>query len=158
MQSLEGFKRRNSAGGKDGFLRKFQMPFLLVSSPGVRGGRALWVHPVRNRSEEGLFKEEISIGRAEENDIVLDLESVSKSHAQITETDGEWQIIDLNSKNGTTLNGLPLAPFAAASIRSGQIIGFGKEVKAVFMGPSDFWNNAIRGTGDPFEIHGTEQD
>lgn len=48
----------------------------------------------------------ITIGRLPENDIVFDHKSVSRNHARITETDdGTYLIEDLNSKNGTYVNG-----------------------------------------------------
>jgi len=43
----------------------------------------------------------ITIGRAQENDIVLDDMSVSKKHAQIQERKKGFIISDLDSSNGT---------------------------------------------------------
>ncbi len=48
------------------------------------------------------------IGRAESNTIVLEDSFVSAEHALITRRDKQWWLEDLNSRNGTLLNSLPL--------------------------------------------------
>lgn len=52
-------------------------------------------------------KEVVRVGRDADNDLVLaDAESVgvSRHHAEIRYGDGRWQVVDLNSTNGTYLN------------------------------------------------------
>ncbi|MBQ1653264.1 MAG: FHA domain-containing protein [Bacteroidales bacterium] len=50
---------------------------------------------------------EVKIGRAADNDIVVPASyvAVSKRHAKITQVDGAYYIEDLNSTNGTFING-----------------------------------------------------
>ena len=48
------------------------------------------------------------IGRAPENTIVLQDETISARHARITYAAGQWILEDLGSKNGTFVNDLPL--------------------------------------------------
>jgi ABC-type multidrug transport system ATPase subunit len=48
----------------------------------------------------------VSIGRSQASDLVLDSLSVSRSHARIEMRDGVTRIIDLESANGTFVNGL----------------------------------------------------
>jgi len=55
-----------------------------------------------------LNKDKIIIGRAEDCDIHLDRASVSRHHAAIEKVDNSYQIIDLDSRKGTLLNGIPL--------------------------------------------------
>lgn len=50
-------------------------------------------------------QESIVIGRMETNDIPLDSQTVSRKHAEIIDLNGEFFILDLDSGNGTTLNG-----------------------------------------------------
>ncbi|MBD5486335.1 MAG: FHA domain-containing protein [Lachnospiraceae bacterium] len=52
----------------------------------------------------------VTIGRkAAEADIVIDYEqSVSARHCRISERDGKFYVEDLNSSNGTLVNGIPL--------------------------------------------------
>jgi adenylate cyclase len=62
---------------------------------------------------KGMFTEQIfnigyeatTIGRAEENHVVLSNKSLSRRHAQLERINGQMLLIDLSSKNGTFLNG-----------------------------------------------------
>jgi hypothetical protein len=44
------------------------------------------------------------IGRDVENDVVINSNSMSRSHAQIVRIDGTYMVLDLDSKNGTFVN------------------------------------------------------
>lgn len=52
-----------------------------------------------------LKQEVVKIGRSKDNDIVINSQLVSKKHCQITFFDDHYVIEDLNSKNGTFING-----------------------------------------------------
>ena len=57
-------------------------------------------------SEDVSFAQtEVTIGRVSGNDIVLRQGSVSKRHAKIVQKDGKFIVIDLESTNGTIVNG-----------------------------------------------------
>ena len=59
-----------------------------------------------NRGERFLLDQnETSIGRAPESDIFLDDVTVSRKHASISRTNGNFIITDLGSLNGTYVNG-----------------------------------------------------
>ena len=47
----------------------------------------------------------VVIGRSREADIVLQDPNVSRRHAELRREDGGWQIVDLGSTNGITVNG-----------------------------------------------------
>lgn len=49
-------------------------------------------------------EDELTIGRDEKNFIVVDLDNVSRRHAQIAMRDGKFFVSDLKSTNGTYLN------------------------------------------------------
>ena len=51
-----------------------------------------------------LSKNEISIGRSPDNDLVIRDTSISRHHAKLQQTDGTWSVVDLGSKNGTHVN------------------------------------------------------
>ncbi|PYO87497.1 MAG: hypothetical protein DMD66_10065 [Gemmatimonadetes bacterium] len=67
----------------------------------------------------------INIGRADYNDIVLPDESVSTTHAKLQRREGVWVLVDLDSTNGTFIDGdqvkgdAPLAP--GATVRFGDV-------------------------------------
>lgn len=48
----------------------------------------------------------ITIGRSNENDLVLEDRFVSSKHCQVEERRGEYRVCDLGSRNGTRLNGV----------------------------------------------------
>lgn len=51
-------------------------------------------------------KEIMSVGRARDNDIVIENLSVSRNHARIRKEDDRFVLTDLNSANGTYVNGV----------------------------------------------------
>jgi Mg-chelatase subunit ChlD len=55
-------------------------------------------------AEYTLLKAEVSLGRAEDNDIVIPHPSVSRSHARLARRDGSFVLTDLNSTNGSYVN------------------------------------------------------
>ncbi len=70
---------------------------------------------IRLRGMNGPFKGQtweatdlLRIGRLEALEIVLDVNSVSRYHAEIRATDRGWRVRDLGSTNGTRLNGVRL--------------------------------------------------
>lgn len=54
---------------------------------------------------ERFVQNEVSIGRAPQNDIVLAKENISQTHARVLEKNGAFNIVDNNSTNGTFING-----------------------------------------------------
>jgi hypothetical protein len=64
----------------------------------------------------------VTVGRAEDNDLVLADPEVSRHHARL-EPDGQgWRTVDLGSTNGTWVNGVRLN---AAAIAVGDEVAFG---------------------------------
>lgn len=51
-----------------------------------------------------LGESAISVGRAPDNGVHIPHASVSGHHAEMTYVDGDYQIVDLNSTNGTRIN------------------------------------------------------
>ena len=64
-----------------------------------------------------------TIGRALDNDLVLESTDVSRHHARIEYRDGRYQIADLGSTNGTKVNGRPVQ--GSAPLSDGDEIEFG---------------------------------
>jgi pSer/pThr/pTyr-binding forkhead associated (FHA) protein len=76
--------------------------------------------PLRMGFEDQI---EVNIGRASDNDIVITHESMSGHHAQLKLTGDQYVLIDLDSTNGTFLDG---APISQAALHNGARITFGR--------------------------------
>ncbi|MDR3659311.1 MAG: FHA domain-containing protein [Mycobacterium sp.] len=64
-----------------------------------------------------------SAGRHPDSDIFLDEVTVSRRHAEFRRDNGEFQIVDISSLNGTYVNGKPVA---SAMLANGDEIQIGK--------------------------------
>ena len=71
------------------------------------------------------------LGRARDCGIIFDDATVSKMHAKLSLDGGVAKVMDLDSTNGTTLNGARLA--GPATLRRGDRIGLGAN-QIVFLG------------------------
>lgn len=61
-----------------------------------------------SKKEYPLYREHINIGRAEESEVVIDHGSISRFHAKIIASGGSYTLVDLDSANGTLVNGIPI--------------------------------------------------
>ena len=64
-----------------------------------------------------------TLGRAPDNHIVLPDTYVSSYHARLDVRDGEWWLTDLDSRNGTLLNGVPITK--SVPLADGDVLGVG---------------------------------
>jgi pSer/pThr/pTyr-binding forkhead associated (FHA) protein len=80
--------------------------------------------------EFSLSEIENTIGRTDENFILLSDPSISRRHAKIIRAADSYTVIDQNSSNGTRLNGKALN--AARSLKAGDIVEFG-DIEFVFV-------------------------
>ena len=77
--------------------RRYMAMPMIVFSEGPYAGHKL-------RLEDGT----IVLGRGDDVDLVLDDILVSTRHAEIRIENGAWQLVDLQSSNGTEVNGMPV--------------------------------------------------
>jgi ABC-type multidrug transport system ATPase subunit/pSer/pThr/pTyr-binding forkhead associated (FHA) protein len=77
------------------------------------------------RQEYLLIKPEMRIGRAADNDIVISSKLVSNHHLQVETQDGRVTITDLQSTNGTMVNGTRIAPLQKTALQAGDVIRVG---------------------------------
>lgn len=123
-----------------------------MPAPPPPAGRASQAGPLANMLvRSGTLKGQriqlrtpvINIGRADYNDVVLPDESVSTSHAKLQRREGVWILTDVESTNGTFVDGervqgdAPLAP--------GAMVRFG-DVQLVFE-PTDDAMGVAKGGG-----------
>ena len=63
------------------------------------------LHPVGGGDPIPLLKPVLTVGRRESSDIVLRFPNVSGSHCELELVEGYWNVRDLDSRNGTKVNG-----------------------------------------------------
>jgi pSer/pThr/pTyr-binding forkhead associated (FHA) protein len=66
-----------------------------------------------------IQKDEVKIGRAYENDLMLAYPQISRLHAELRYNQGNFEIIDLNSTGGTFVNGERIE---AQTLNKGDVI------------------------------------
>ncbi len=100
--------------------RPFRAPTLKqVSGPG-------------SPAELTLDSDELVIGRSRSVDFRIDSSEVSRRHIVIKRMGGEFLVQDLNSHNGTYLNGLKIR---SATLKDGDLIQVGNAVLLYREGP-----------------------
>ncbi|MGE0711247.1 MAG: FHA domain-containing protein [Planctomycetota bacterium] len=65
----------------------------------------------------------VGIGRAPNNEVVIDNNALSRHHAELERRDGVWRLRDLGSANGVFVNG---AKVALRRLSDGDVIAVGK--------------------------------
>ncbi len=84
-----------------------------------------------------LDRKELMIGRTDdENDLVVNHRSISRTHAKIIYRQNEFVLLDMGSSNGVTINGEPFVK--TAPLRNGDLIVMGM-VKFRFVAPGDHY-------------------
>jgi pSer/pThr/pTyr-binding forkhead associated (FHA) protein len=98
-------------------------------SPRGRGGAGrkgfiLTITDGRNAGREYFFETEASLGRTDENNVVIMDPGVSRRHARVSGAEGVFTIEDQGSSNGTRLNGERLA--TPEVLRDGDYLQIGE--------------------------------
>ena len=107
---LEGAKRLNDGammriGGRD--------PGSMVSLEYVSPAEAAVGGPMNIDFAE---RTEVTLGRGPENDVMLDAPAISRYHARIERIGKRFRVQDLNSTNGTFVNGEPISGQVAVQL------------------------------------------
>jgi len=74
---------------------------------------------------------EITIGRSDSCDLLMDDNLVSKRHALIQKIKDEYLIRDLNSKNGTYVNNQRISTEKYVRLKKGDIVKIGRTEMAI---------------------------
>jgi phosphoserine phosphatase RsbU/P len=91
-----------------------------------------------------VVKPRVTIGRSRESDIFLPDQWLSRHHAEIVQRPDGYFVVDLQSKNGTLLNGQPVKD--DGRLREGDVITLGEHTLTFV---------ADEGTEEEFEPEGT---
>ena len=65
------------------------------------------------------------IGRSGDADVQIEDPSISRRHAELTQTQTGWTLVDLGSSRGTYLNNLRLSEGELAQVHDGDVLRFG---------------------------------
>lgn len=170
LTPYQKFLEQHADLGRDEFLAQIQEPYLLVTvaadrqrSAGFRtvkftkesldqaeaSGPSLI--PVRKRADGNAFGMMITMGRANNNDVVIPDGKVSKFHAYFRQVGSEWRISDANSRNGTYLNGLSVPQDQGMPIVSGSKIKLAKTLELVFYDPPGLFDKLQQDKPDSSE-------
>ena len=77
--------------------------------------------------EHALVPGTLHLGRSAENDVVINDPQISRQHAEIRSDAHSSAVIDLNSANGTFVNGQRLAPHRPKTLQAGMAVRLGTE-------------------------------
>nr|WP_197287575.1 FHA domain-containing protein [Streptomyces apocyni] len=103
-----------------------QVPPQTPGSGGAAGAPSVYGDRSPTTFHQVALGRVMRIGRALENDLVVSDLQVSRNHAEFHATpDGQFQIHDLGSHNGTYVNGVPIAKSGTALIGPNDIVGVG---------------------------------
>ena len=102
-------------------LERSEMP-RLVGLPGAFRGKEFY-----------LMRSEVKFGRTDENDLVIDHQSVSRQHGKFVLDQGQWKVVDNKSANGVRVNG---EEYAVSNVKAGDTIELG-HLKFRFCAPGE---------------------
>ena len=93
-----------------------------LAGGGGSGPRLQTLNPIAPiASEYAVLKDEVSLGRGEDNDIVIPHASVSRIHARLLKRNGAYELTDLNSTNGSFVDD--------RQIRGSTVVSNGSQVR-----------------------------
>ena len=105
-----------------------------------RVGEPLVFPLIKGSSRANAFGMGITVGRTDNNDIVIPDQSVSRFHAYFQKDAKSelWKLTDAESKNGTFINGSRLAPQEGVVVENGARLKFG-DMEVVLMAADAFF-------------------
>jgi hypothetical protein len=88
------------------------------------------------------FPNKITVGRSANNDIVIEHGSISKFHAffSLNDLNYNYEFTDVNSMNGTKINGRLLTAMKKTEIQNSDVITFGEELTFLFLQSRDLFS------------------
>jgi hypothetical protein len=150
------FAREHGSLGRAQFLAQITEPHLIISGSGSsehlpimtqvaddgqlrKELEAVRIVPLRKGENTNSFSMMITIGRTDNNDIVIKHSMLSKFHAYFRNL-GKWSVTDGGSLNGTVLDGRKLPPERTFPVASGTTIVMGRAVTLQFLEPNELFD------------------
>jgi hypothetical protein len=94
--------------------------------PGATASKLVVVSGEKTGTEIALAGRQLTIGRAGDSDLIVDDEYASTHHAKLVFINGDWLLQDLDSTNGTYLDGVkvstPQVVLPNTQVRVGETI------------------------------------
>ena len=131
-EAAEGFS--TTSGGRKWPLARLRLGLPTHGTPVV---------PLKKRAGANEFSNMITLGRAGNNDLALEVGSISKFHAYFTRDarDGRWYLHDAGSANGTWVNGDRLGDsHSKTQIEDGAAIQIGPDARMRFFKPEALYD------------------
>jgi pSer/pThr/pTyr-binding forkhead associated (FHA) protein len=100
-----------------------QTEMLMTEPNGANATKLVITEGERKGFTLRLDRREITIGRADNSDLVIDDEYASTHHAKLVLINNDWLLQDLNSTNGTFLDGSRIGTPAAVRLNTAMRIG-----------------------------------
>src|SRR5579884_2852235 len=94
-----------------------------------RGAPRLTVQTPSRTFDVKLDGGPVLFGRGPENDVPLDVPTVSLHHALVRRRGERWEVVDLHSRNGTAMHGRPIEE---ALLEDGDTFELARTVKVAF--------------------------
>ncbi|MEY4262387.1 MAG: hypothetical protein RLY88_95 [Actinomycetota bacterium] len=96
---------------------------LVMQPSGSLATKLVVIDGPKTGAEIKLDKRELTIGRSEDSDLIVDDEYASTHHAKLILINNDWLIQDLNSTNGTFLDGSRVGTPAVVKLNTSVRIG-----------------------------------
>ena len=80
-----------------------------------------------------LETDRVRLGRSPENEVVIDLTEISRTHARLEREAGFWHVVDLGSTNGTLVDVTELTAWRPRPLHHGEVINLGDKRHYRFM-------------------------
>jgi hypothetical protein len=90
------------------------------------------------------FSMMITVGRAENNDIIIRNGKISKFHAYFNQIGDSWAVTDGNSSNGTYVRGERLVPNTRFTIIDGTDLSFSQDLNYRFVSSASMFKHVRR--------------
>ena len=84
------------------------------------------IHGAADLGRRHPLKGALTLGRDPVNDLMLDLDDVSRQHAQVVPDEDGWAVEDLGSTNGTHVNGVEVR--GRSPLRNGDLLKVGRAI------------------------------